>query len=125
MLSAFKREVTHQVCLTWPIRLLIADHLNILERDADIDGHGDVVLTPRELEYEQIPSEYAINNVVIAIAMMQLMQFHNNNEVFRLNVVDDGNGENTQSDPEHANRRRKWTKFAVRWERSKLNTSEP
>lgn len=81
---------------------IMADHLNILERDAEINGDGDV-LTPPEVGYAQIPVEYAINHVVIAIAMMQLMQVHNNNEVLRLNVIDDVNGENSQLDPELAN----------------------
>lgn len=82
----------------------MADHLNILERDTEVNGHGDVVFTPPDQqEYGQIPAESAINHVVIAIAMMQLMQVHNNNEVLRVNVVDDGNGENLEVDPEHVN----------------------
>lgn len=81
----------------------MADHLNILEREAEINGNSDVVLTPPEMRYSQIPAEYAINHVVIAIAMMQLMQVHNNNKVLRVNVIDDVNGEGSQLDPEHGN----------------------
>lgn len=82
----------------------MAAHLNVLERDADINGDGNVVLTTPELQYAQIPAEYVINHVVLAIAMMQLVQINNNNnEVLGINVVDDGNGENSHLDAEHAN----------------------
>lgn len=82
----------------------MAAHLNVLERHAEINGDGNVVLTTPEVQYAQIPAEYVINHVVVAIAMMQLVQINNNNnEVLGINVVDDGNGENSHLDAEHAN----------------------